>query len=103
VPAKCGPPSPRSTPPSPTYATPSATIKTPVVPRVCQDGQKQADKPQTARTLEAAELPFEDTMAPSRTRWTTWRRFTHQRSAVRYRPRPPSKVKLEALFRAEVD
>ncbi len=34
------------------------TIKTPVVPRVCQDGQKQADKPQTARTLEAVELAF---------------------------------------------
>src|SRR5271166_7088855 len=39
-------------------------------------------------------------MAPSRTRWTTWRRFTHQRSAVRYRPRPPVFLQVSIIWRS---
>ena len=62
--------------------------QTPVVPRVCQDGQAQPDNPWTEDTNQPLNWVFQDAMAPCETRWTVGLGFTHQRAAVRYRPRP---------------
>jgi hypothetical protein len=74
--------------------------QTPVVPRVCQDGQTQPDNPWMEWDAnQPLSWEFEDAMAPRATPWTLWLGFTHQRSAVRSRPRLPMLLELKPYRR----
>lgn len=50
-------------------------------------------------TNQPLSWAFHDAMAPCLTRWTARLGFTHQRSAIRYRPRPPVSIEVEDLLR----
>jgi hypothetical protein len=68
---------------------PFATTK----PPLCQECAKTGEGSPTIRGQSGQNQPlnwaFQNAMAPCETRWTVGFGFTHQRSAVRYRPRPP--------------
>src|SRR5271163_844577 len=56
------------------------------VPRRAQTARHSIDTVDTNKPLTCA---FGDALASLETPRTLWPGFTHQRSAVRYRPRPP--------------
>ena len=66
------------------------------VPRQAETVRHSVD---TVDMSEPLTWAFEDPTAPRETRWTGWPGFTHQRSAVRYRPRPPMFMQVSVIPR----